>query len=196
MTQTQQPDGAVETLLDRLHGEADGRDISLGHIVDTIGSRGTGPLLVVPALIAVSPVAAIPGLPTLLAVLIAVFAAQILIGKQRIWVPAAVRAREIDADTVKQTANRLHPVADVMDRFLARRLTWAASKTATRIAAAAVIVLCCLVPPLELLPGAVVPPMLAIALIGLAMMVNDGVFMLIGLLAAAAAAMGTLSLLL
>jgi len=193
MSESQQT-GAVERLLDRLQGESGGQDVSVGHILDTIGSRGAGPLLLVPALVAVSPVAAIPGLPTLLALVIVLFAAQILIGRQRIWAPDALRAREVEAGKVEKIAERLQPVAGLMDRFLARRLTWAAGGTATRVAAGAVILLCLLVPPLEVVPGAVVAPMLAIALIGLAMMVNDGIFMLIGLLAAAASVAAGLTL--
>lgn len=62
-------------------------------------------------------------------------------------------------------------------------------------AALAVIALCIMVPPLELLPFAAVIPMLAIAIIGLAVMVRDGVLMLVGLGAAVAALIGGLYML-
>ena len=61
-----------------------------------------------------------------------------------------------------------------------------------RIAALAILVLCLTIPPLEFLPFASSGPMLAIAAIGLALLVRDGLVMLFALtLAAAAVAGGT-----
>lgn len=188
MTQTENSDGALQQLFDKLRNAPDDRVISVGHIINTIGTRGFGALLVVPALFAISPIAAIPGVPTLLAVMIGLIAAQILVGKRGLWVPETVRTRQVPSERVETALSRLQPLAKVLDRYLARRLTWAAGTTATRIAAGVVIVLCLMVPVLELLPGAVVAPMTAIALVGLAMMVRDGIIMLTGLAAAVAAA--------
>ena len=50
-----------------------------------------------------------------------------------------------------------------------------------RRAAAVVVALCCTVPPLELIPFASSAPMLAIAAFGLAILVRDGLLMLVAL---------------
>ena len=63
--------------------------------------------------------------------------------------------------------------------MMRRALSWAA--------ALAVIVLCVTVPPLEFLPFASTAPMLAIAAIGLALIVRDGLVMLFALILAVAA---------
>lgn len=56
-----------------------------------------------------------------------------------------------------------------------------------KLAAACCIILALTVPPLELLPFATTVPMVAIAAFGLALLVRDGLLMIIAMLLAAAA---------
>ena len=64
-------------ILERLTEIGDEKDrASIGNIVEAFGSRSYGPVLLVPALIGISPVGGIPGVPTFLALtllLIAVY---------------------------------------------------------------------------------------------------------------------------
>ena len=69
--------GAVERILDRLHETAEKRGkVSVGDIVQALGDRSWGALPFIPALIELSPIGAVPGVPTTLALIIALFAAQ------------------------------------------------------------------------------------------------------------------------
>jgi len=67
-------DGVVELGEDR-------HKVSVSDIQDKIGQRSFGPFLFVPALIEISPVGGIPGVPTMLALIIALFAVQMLFGR-------------------------------------------------------------------------------------------------------------------
>lgn len=72
--------GLVEGLI-RLGRERE--QVSVADIQDEVGQRSFGPFLFVPAL-EISPVGGIPGLPTLLAVIVALFALQMLFGRKHL----------------------------------------------------------------------------------------------------------------
>lgn len=76
---------------------------------------------------------------------------------------------------------KLRGVAHWLDEHSHGRLEPMAQGVWVKIAALVVILLCITVPPLEVLPFANSGPMLAIAAIGLALTVRDGVVMLIAL---------------
>jgi hypothetical protein len=170
---------SVGDILDRLHevGEKNDR-VTLGEMTEAFGSRSYGPFLLVPALLEESPVGAIPGVPTAIAIVIALFAVQMLFGRKQMWLPGFIARRGLSAEKLKKASDRLRPVARFMDRWFHGRLTWMTEGPAVRIAAAATLLLCLAVPPLEVLPFASSAPMLAIAAFGLALLVRDGVLMI------------------
>lgn len=153
--------------------------VSVHDIREAIGERSFGPFLLVPAVIEMSPIGGIPGLPTALAVIISLFAVQILIGRKHLWLPQLVEKRQIDGKTLKSAMDKMMPVARFVDRFLKPRLTWLTKAPWVQVAAALTILLCCSVPPLELIPFASTAPMAAIALFGLSLMARDGLLTVI-----------------
>lgn len=155
--------------------------VSLGDVVQRIGPRGFGPLLFLPAIVVASPLGGIPGVPSLFALVILLIAAQVLLGRQHIWLPAVLENRQITAEKLYNATQKARPVARRMDRWLGRRLAKLVTRPAKMFAALCVIALCLLVPPLEIIPFAAALPMLAIALIGLAFTARDGILMLVGL---------------
>lgn len=86
----------VNDILDRLDELSGSKGkVSLGEIVEHVGSRGYGPFLIVPALVELSPLGAVPGVPTFLAALIILFAMQILFGRRHLWLPQFVGRRSV-----------------------------------------------------------------------------------------------------
>lgn len=78
----------LEGLLDELESTSDGTgSVSVEELVGAIGDRSFGPFLLVPALIALTPLGGIPGLPTFLALVVILVAAQLLLGMRRFWLP-------------------------------------------------------------------------------------------------------------
>ena len=61
--------------------------ISVASFMTAIGSRSFGPLILVPSLIALSPVGAIPGLPAITSVIVVIFAVQMLLAQKHVWLP-------------------------------------------------------------------------------------------------------------
>jgi hypothetical protein len=179
---------SIDDVLDDLaECAATAERVSIGDIVERFGGRSYGPFLLVPALIEVSPIGGIPGLPTFLAALIALFALQMAFGRAHIWLPGFVARRSVKAASLVKAVEALRPTAARLDRWFHGRLPALTGGPFVRFAAILCVLLAMTVPPLELLPFASTAPMAAIAAFGLALMVRDGALMIVALLLAAGA---------
>ncbi|MBB5708801.1 exopolysaccharide biosynthesis protein [Sphingomonas xinjiangensis] len=171
---------SVGDILDRLNDLAGEDDqVSLGDVVEALGNRGHAPFLLILPLIDISPVGGIPGLPTVLAAIIILVAVQILFGRKHLWLPGFLANRSLSSEKVCKATAKLRGVAKFMDRWFHGRLPALTKGPFVRVAAAACILLACTVPPLELLPFATTAPMAAIAAFGLALLVRDGLLMIV-----------------
>ena len=173
---------SVCDILNMLRRTADRHDrVTIGDVLDAIGDRSYGPALLIPALIEITPVGGIPGLPTFLAVILAVVALQLLLDKDHLWLPQFIQHRAVSADKLHKAADKLNPFAARLDQWFHGRLTRFVRQPWPRIAAVIVMALCLTVPPLELVPFGSTAPMLAIAAFGLALLVRDGLLMIAAL---------------
>jgi hypothetical protein len=107
----------VGEILDRIDEIANEGDVSLGHVAEAMGTRAHGPFLMVPALIDISPVGSIPGLPTLLAVVIVITAVQLLFGGRTLWLPGILARRSLSNGKARKTTEKLRGVARFLDRW-------------------------------------------------------------------------------
>ena len=187
-----EPKSAVETV-DSLEELADAQEkVCLGDVLDKFGKRSFGPFMMIPALLEITPFGAIPGVPTALAAFIALVAAQLLWGADHVWVPRFVETRAIKSDKLMRGAEKLEGLAEKLDHWFKGRMKAFTGLVWQKIAAVAIILLCLTVPPLELVPFASTLPMVTIAAFALALMVKDGLLMLIAtILSVAALAGGT-----
>ncbi len=189
---TQQPDDAaegVEEVLAELDDLAAARPrVCIGDVLDDFGERSFGPFILLPPLIEFSPIGGIPGVPTFLALIIAITAAQLVLGKDHVWMPQFIQQRSVSSRRLHKAVTKLRGIAHWLDERSHGRLTSLTEGVWTKVAAVVIILLCCTVPPLEFLPFASSAPMLAIAAFGLALTVRDGVLMLIALVLAGTAA--------
>lgn len=179
---------SVCDILGVLRRTADADDkVTIGDVLDAIGDRSYGPALLIPALIEITPIGGVPGVPSFLALFIALVAGQLLFDKDHLWLPHFIQRRSVSGDKLHQAADRLNPLAKRLDRWFHGRLTRFVRQPWPRIAAAIVMALCLTVPPLELVPFASTAPMLAIAAFGLALLVRDGLLMIAAMAFSAAA---------
>ena len=174
--------GNVEEAIEGLEHLAEEKDeVTLGDVLDEFGKRSFGPLLMIFALMELTPLGAIPGFPTVLATLCALIAVQLLWGRDHIWVPGFVEKRAVASDKLMKSAQKLEGFAEKLDHWFMGRLQQFIKPPWPRIAAVAILLLCLTVPPLEFVPFASSAPMLAITAFGLALTVRDGLLMLIAL---------------
>ncbi len=170
----------VADILDDLNELADDHErVSIADTVEAFGERSWGPLIMVPALLEITPIGGIPGVPTFLAIVIAIIAVQMVLGHDHLWMPGMIENRCVDAAKLKKGSDRLRPLGKRLDRWFHGRWRSFTRDPWSRVAGVLILLLCATVPPLELLPFASSAPMLAIASFGLALMVRDGVLMLV-----------------
>ena len=172
----------LEGMLDELEGASGGSGpVSVAELLDAIGQRSFGPLLLVPALIAFTPIGGIPGLPTALAIVVIVVAAQLLFGMKRFWLPGIILRRSVQRQRLRTSIRWLRPAARVVDKVIRPRLAWLTHEPFVHVAAGICILVALSVPPLELVPFAGSASWAAIGALGLALIAHDGILALIAL---------------
>lgn len=174
-------------VLDQLNETIDDDRVPLGQIVESLNQRGFGPLLVAPALIAILPTGAIPGVPTFCALTILLVALQLLAGNRSPWLPGWLRRRQIDRASFSRAYGVARPVTSRLDRLIRPRLLGLVSEPVARLLSVLCVGLAVLMVPLELVPLAAAMPGSAIAFLGLGLSARDGVLVIIGLAAAVGA---------
>lgn len=174
-------------ILRELRGAAQGGSVSVGQMVGAIGPRATGPLLFVPALVAVTPVGAIPGAPAVLAAVIAAVALQGVFARDGVWLPRRLRRQAVSSDRLDAVLARAERWVRPIDRNVGGRLTLLTSEPARLVVTLLCVPLALAMIPLELVPFAAALPAGTILLLSVAMILRDGVVMLVALIAGAAA---------
>lgn len=177
----------ISGVLDHMDDNVHGGKATIGNVIDAFGGRGYGPILLALSLVELLPTGAIPGVPTMLAILIVLIAGQLVLGRRSPWIPYALRKRGFSEETFATARGKVRPLASRLDKVIKPRLTNFSGALASRFAGVACILLACTMPPLELVPFASSMPSSAIALFGIGLSAEDGLFMLIGFLVALAA---------
>ncbi|PWC31468.1 exopolysaccharide biosynthesis protein [Azospirillum sp. TSO35-2] len=161
-----------------LRGPGAGDRISLAEVMDALGDRAFGALLLILSIPNVLPV---PGLSTATGVPMILIGAQMALGRHGPWLPRRILATSFDRGAFLGVIRRAKPWADRVERHLRPRLPALAGPSAERVLGVAVMVLA-IVLSLPIVFGNQ-PPALAIALIALGLMESDGAFVAAGLVA-------------
>lgn len=157
------------------------RDINLGDVLDAVGRRSYGPLLLVAGLIAVSPVTVIPGLSWVVAGLVFVIAGQMAVGRKRIWLPRAALKATFPRQALLKGLEQVRPWARRVDKLLKPRLALLSHPPFVNLVALACLFAAAITIPLSLIPIAPLAPSLAIVFFGLGMTAHDGLWLGLGL---------------
>jgi hypothetical protein len=166
----------LELLCVRRHGAR----ISIGDLAQMLGTRSFAPVILAIGLIALTPAATIPTLPTTLAVIVILLMSQMLTGFSSPWLPAFVARRSVNADLLKKAIIKIGPVAHWADRHLRSRLTGFTQGPFLYAIAFACAVLAGVMPILEFVPLVAFIPAAAFTAFGIALLLHDGAAALAG----------------
>jgi hypothetical protein len=179
----------LEDLLARIEESvSDQERVTLDQMISAIGRRSFGPLLLLAGLISISPIDVIPGIPTMVAVLVLTVTLQIVFRRQHIWLPGWLLRRSVSRKRLCKALRWLQRPARVVDRFIRPRLTRLTNDTSTYLIAIASAVIACVMPVMEVVPFSANIAGAALAAFGLALIAHDGVLALIALVFTAGAA--------
>lgn len=171
---------SLNQVLDRMCDAAGEDRVSFGMILDAVGRRSFGPILLVAGLVTVVPVIGdIPGVPTIMSALVLLTGVQLLIGRDAFWLPQWMLARSVSRQTLEKSVKRMRRPARALDWITRHRLA-----VITRGAGIHLIAVVCLgialsMPPMEIVPFVINGAGLALIIFGLALIGHDGLLALI-----------------
>ena len=171
----------LEQLLDRV-GEAahDGDRVSLGTILEVVGRRSFGPLLLVAGLVTLLPIIGdIPGVPIIMGVLVVLIAGQLLVRREHFWLPRWLLQRSVAQDKLRTALTWLRSPARFVDRWLRPRLPGFTHHTAIYVIALVCVGIAAAMPAMEVIPFSANVAGAALTAFGLALIAHDGLLALL-----------------
>lgn len=169
----------LQQLLDRLDEAATGQRVDVECMMDAVGRSSFGTLLLLGGLVTLSPLDIIPGIPTLIAVVVLLVCVQLLAGRRRFWLPAWVLRRSVSTQRFRRALEWLRKPARLADRLVRPRLTALASDAAVKLIAIGCIVVALAMPVMEMVPFSANLAGIALTAFGLAVNAHDGLLALI-----------------
>ncbi|MGE6608453.1 exopolysaccharide biosynthesis protein [Halomonas sp. NPDC076908] len=157
--------------------------VSVDDIVEAVGRRSFGPLLLVAGLITLAPVIGdIPGMPTLMAVLVLLVSSQLLAGRKTFWLPQWLLRRSVSRKGFDKALRWFKKPAKWIDGLLGVRLAWMTGYIGIRATALACLLVAVAMPPMEFIPFTANGAGLALTLFGLGLVARDGLVLALGFL--------------
>lgn len=179
------PSNRTHTLLalfTSLEEAGDGREkLPLGEILHAIGARGFGPLLVVLALMLISPVGIVPGIPAICGFSLVLIGVHMIVGRRQLWLPGRLAHIKIGTGLLRGIAghlrailNRLHPILGQ------RRSALSASPLAVALIGCASVLSGLVIAFVGFIPGLPFALSWHLLAFGLGLSLRDGVLVAIG----------------
>ena len=171
---------SLTSILKTIQNELEKSNPTFGTLVHRFERRGFGPLLIFPAMLIVLPTGAIPGMPAVCALFIILNCVQIIIGKQKPWLPQKIEDLDLSSDKYPNQIESILPYTRKIDRYIYPRLTFLFNPPMLKILAALCIILALSMIAFSLIPFAAMLPALAILLFSLGIAAFDGLLLLGG----------------
>ena len=185
----------LHQVMERVQSAGEGDKVSVRDMLEAVGPRSFGPVLLVPAMIILTPVSGIPTVPSIGAVIICLIALQLLCGRHSIWLPRWLLKMSLQRTTLNRAARFINPLARGVDRCLKPRLQCFVRRPFTQVIALLCILVAATMPVLEPFPFMASTAAAVICIYALALVAHDGLLALIALLLTAVlAAAGIMSL--
>ena len=178
----------LEQLIDHLDDATrDDKEVTLGRIIEAVGTRSFGPLLLVPGLIISAPIIGdIPGVPTLMAFVVLLVAGQLLFGRKEFWFPQWLLKRSVGRDKFAKAMSWMRRPARFVDKLLRPRLIYLARGPGVVIIAITCVIIAISIPPMEVVPFTANGAGAALTAFGLSLIAQDGLLALLAFIVTAA----------
>lgn len=187
-----QPDdpASLTDLLDRLRARTEGQDhVSVGDILSAVGERSFGPLVLIAGVITLAPlIGDIPGVPTLLGLMVLLTLGQLVFQRHTVWIPAKLSRRTVTREKLVKGLDWMAKPARFLDRWTQQRLTWLVTGPGQYVMAGICMTVAAAMPVMEVIPFSANGAGLALTAFGLAIVARDGLLALLAVVATASTA--------
>jgi hypothetical protein len=173
----------LSELIDKMADASGQRErVSLDEVLDSIGTRSLGPLLLVAGLITLAPVIGdIPGVPTIMAILVLLIAGQLLFRREHLWLPQWLLKRSISRSKMQKMLDWSRKPARFVDRYTHPRMTRLVEGKGQHLVALVCIAIALAMPLMEFVPFSANFAGLALSSFGLALISRDGALAMVAL---------------
>ena len=183
MKETQDATNLTELIHTMERMERENAQVSVDDVVHAVGRRSFGPLLLLAGLITLAPIIGdIPGMPTLMAVLVLLTSSQLLVGRETFWLPKWLLNRSLSRQKFDKALHYMKKPAKWVDGLLGVRLAWMTGYIGIRVTAFACLLVALAIPPMEFIPFSANGAGLALTLFGLGLVARDGLMLALGFL--------------
>jgi hypothetical protein len=167
-------------LQDAVHARPQIETFALRDLLVALEKNSFAVLLLVFALLLVSPLSAIPGATTLFGLTIATILAQFIMGRRYVWLPVFLLDRPLPKAQTLKALHWLEKPAAWLERFLRARLSWVVEWPVVLSLKALVFAAALCAPLMEVIPASGTSVGAAITIFSAGLLVRDGVFVLVG----------------
>ncbi|WHI46489.1 exopolysaccharide biosynthesis protein [Microbulbifer sp. EKSA008] len=167
-------------LLKDIEEKSQGQEkISIQHVIEAVGLRSFAPFLILIGLILFSPLSGIPGMSTAMGVLLLLFALQLLMKRNYIWLPQWLINRSISSEKLMDALHWMEKPARFADRWIQPRMDFIVRRYGTYAIAGTCIFIALTLPIMEVIPFSASTAGLALTIFGLSLAARDGLLALI-----------------
>ncbi len=178
----QVPPASLPEIIDRVLAAAQAETTDIRTILQSFGRASFTPALLLPAMAVATPLSGIPLFSSLMGILIALVAAQMLARRRHLWLPNWILSRQIKGHVLGQAFARIRPVAVWIDRRTAQRFRIFFHRPLIFVPQLICLISGLIMPFLEFVPFSSSVVGVGVAVLTLGMLARDGVVILIGLL--------------
>ncbi|WP_041523002.1 exopolysaccharide biosynthesis protein [Gilvimarinus agarilyticus] len=181
----------LEQVMDRVVETAREHDtVTVEVILGAIGQRSYGPVLLLVGLLVLAPlIGDIPGVPTLCAIIVLLFSVQLMLQRERFWLPKWLLNRSVKSSSLTKAVELSRKPARFIDRLVKPRLTFLIrGYIPARCVALCSIVIALMMPAMEFIPFSANLAGAVLTCFGLALIARDGLLVLLAFLLTTAAA--------
>lgn len=148
--------------------------MSVGDLLNAVGRRSYGPVILLLGFIALSPLTLIPGANSIVAVITLIFALQMVIGREYPWLPKRALTFSFPRKHLIRGVAMAEKHAHAVDQLLHPRLTFLTGAPFVQLVALALVAAALVTIPLSFVPLGPVLPSMTVLFFGLAITARDG----------------------
>lgn len=173
----------LENLIKKIGEVSRGRErITVDDLMKALGKKSFGSVLFLAGFITLAPIIGdIPGVPTLIGVIVILTSLQLLANREKIWLPAFLRNRSVEQEKILYALKKMNSVMKFVDRFLKERLTVLTKGAMVYGIAVICFITAMLMPFMEFIPFSANIAGFILTMFGLSLLTNDGLLVIVAL---------------
>lgn len=176
-----QPTTSLKNFLERIRSATQETEtVSLELIIEISGRKSFGSLLLLAGIITIIPlIGDIPGVPTLMGIVVFLTAAQLLINRKQLWFPQFLLNRSVQSEKLHKAIQKLHSPAQFIDQYLKPRLTFLTKGASIYLIAIICLGIASVMPVMEFIPFSANLAGIVLTSFGLSLLTRDGLLSVI-----------------